>query len=239
LNPRKPQIDVDDDEESGATTVASYVQTKNEIVDTDIVVPSVSEVGLEEVLEKVGEVMNVVGNVVIVKGLPADSFRAVSEKALDVETLLVFDDRKVLGHVRILYFQDTSSDSIQVYETFGPTSQPLYQIKFNQSYPLDTEKIRIAREVYHIPQRSNFVFMEYLKKLRGSDASNIHDEEPGEDEMEFSDDEQEAAFKQARKKKYVHPSKIILIFIHSRQTWHVCVILSTDNTCAVAISLQR
>ncbi|KAG2044398.1 Gar1/Naf1 RNA binding region-domain-containing protein [Suillus americanus] len=181
LDPRKPQIDVDDDEESGATAVASYVQTKNEIVETDIVVPSVSEVGLEEVLEKVGEVMNIIGHVVIVKGLPA-----ASEKALDVETLLVFDDRQVLGHV---------------YETFGPTSQPLYQIKFNQSYPLDTEKIRVAREVYHIPQRSNFVFMEYLKKLRGSDASNIHDEEPGEDEMEFSDDEQEAAFKQARKKK--------------------------------------
>jgi H/ACA ribonucleoprotein complex non-core subunit NAF1 len=186
LNSRKPQIDVDDDEESGATAVASYVQTKNEIVETDIVVPSVSEIGLEEVLEKVGEVMNIIGNVVIVKGLPADSSRAASEKALDVETLLVFDDRQVLGHV---------------YETFGPTTQPLYQIKFNQSYPLDTEKIRVAREVYHIPQRSNFVFMEYLKKLRGSDASNIHDEEPGEDEMEFSDDEQEAAFKQARKKK--------------------------------------
>ncbi|KAG1845973.1 Gar1/Naf1 RNA binding region-domain-containing protein [Suillus tomentosus] len=186
LNPRKPQIDVDDDEESGATAVASYVQTKNEIVDTDIVVPSISEVGLEEVLEKVGEVMNIIGNVVIVKGLPADSSRTASEKALDVETLLVFDDRQVLGHV---------------YETFGPTSQPLYQIKFNQSYPLDAEKIRVAREVYHIPHRSNFVFMAYLKKLRGSDASNIHDEEPGEDEMEFSDDEQEAAFKQARKKK--------------------------------------
>ncbi|KAG1813348.1 Gar1/Naf1 RNA binding region-domain-containing protein [Suillus subaureus] len=185
-DPRKPQIDVDDDEESGATAVASYVQTKNEIVETDIVVPSVSEVGPEEVLDKVGEVMNIIGNVVIVKGLPADSSRAASEKALDVETLLVFDDRQVLGHV---------------YETFGPTSQPLYQIKFNQSYPLDTEKIRVAREVYHIPQRSNFVFTEYLQKLRGSDASNIHDEEPGEDEMEFSDDEQEAAFKQARKKK--------------------------------------
>ncbi|KAG1754933.1 Gar1/Naf1 RNA binding region-domain-containing protein [Suillus paluster] len=186
LNPRKPQIDVDDDEESGATAATSYVQTKNEVVETDIIVPSISEVGPEEVLEKVGEVMNIVGNVVIVKGLPADSSRAASEKALDTETLLVFDDRKVLGHV---------------YETFGPTSQPLYQIKFNQSYPLDTEKIRVAREVYHIPQQSNFVFMEYLKKLRGSDASNVHDEEPGEDEMEFSDDEQEAAFKQARKKK--------------------------------------
>jgi H/ACA ribonucleoprotein complex non-core subunit NAF1 len=213
---------VDDDEESGATAVASYVQTKNEIVDTDIVVPSVSEVGLEEVLEKVGEVMNIIGNVVIVKGLPADSSRAVSEKALDVETLLVFDDRKVLGHVRILYSQGTSSDPMQVYETFGPTSQPLYQIKFNQSYPLDTEKIRVAREVYHIPQRSNFVFMEYLKKLRGSDASNIHDEEPGEDEMEFSDDEQEAAFKQARKKKYVHGLKMFsFLFIFSRRSMSV------------------
>ncbi|OAX40061.1 NAF1-domain-containing protein [Rhizopogon vinicolor AM-OR11-026] len=186
LSPRKPQIDVDDDEELGATAVTSYVQTKNEILDTDVIVPSVSEVGHEEVLEKVGEVLNIVGNVVIVKGLHADPSRVASEKALDTETLLVFDDRKVLGHI---------------YETFGPTSQPLYQIKFNQSYPLDTEKIRVAREVYHVPQRSNFVFMEYLKKLRGSDASNIHDEEPAEDEMEFSDDEQEAAFKQARKKK--------------------------------------
>jgi H/ACA ribonucleoprotein complex non-core subunit NAF1 len=230
---------VDDDEESGATAVASYVQTKNEIVETDIVVPSVSEIGLEEVLEKVGEVMNIIGNVVIVKGLPADSSRAASEKALDVETLLVFDDRQVLGHVRILYSQDTSSDLIQVYETFGPTTQPLYQIKFNQSYPLDTEKIRVAREVYHIPQRSNFVFMEYLKKLRGSDASNIHDEEPGEDEMEFSDDEQEAAFKQARKKKYVYALKNIIMLIHSRQTWHVCVIISAYNTCAVTVPLQR
>ena len=96
----------------------------------------------------------------------------------------------------------------QIYETFGPTSQPLYQIKFNQNYPLNTEKIRVAREVYHVPQRSNFVFIDYLKKLRGSDASNIHDEEPAEDEIEFSDDEQEAAFKQARKKRYVPLVKI-------------------------------
>lgn len=107
LNSRKPQIDVDDDEEAGATAVSSYVQTKNEIVETDMIVPSVSEVGSEEVLEKVGEVLNIVGNVVIVKGLPAGPSRAASEKALDTETLLVFDDRKVLGHVRIGRFQDT------------------------------------------------------------------------------------------------------------------------------------
>lgn len=108
LGPRKPQIDVDDDEESGATAVTSYVQTKNEIVDTDVIVPAVSEVEPNEVLEKVGEVLNIVGNVVIVKGLPTDPTRIASEKTLDTETLLVFHDRKVLGHVRIGSFPDTS-----------------------------------------------------------------------------------------------------------------------------------
>jgi H/ACA ribonucleoprotein complex non-core subunit NAF1 len=56
-------------------------------------------VGPDEVLEKVGEVMSVVGNVVIVKGRAATS--GGSERALDSDTLLVFEDRKVLGYVRV------------------------------------------------------------------------------------------------------------------------------------------
>ncbi|KAI5997947.1 Gar1/Naf1 RNA binding region-domain-containing protein [Pisolithus albus] len=169
-------------EDVGTTGDIGYVHTKNEVVDTDIVVPEVSEVSPEDSLEKVGEVMSIVGNVVIVKGLLADNPKTLSERALDAETLLVFDDRKI-------------------YETFGPTSQPLYQIKFNQKYPVDTEKIRISREVFHVPRKSKYVFVEQLKKMRGSDASNIHDEEPAEDELEFSDDEQEAVYKQQRKRK--------------------------------------
>ncbi|KIO08566.1 hypothetical protein M404DRAFT_14570 [Pisolithus tinctorius Marx 270] len=174
-------------EDAGATgDIGHDVHTKNEVVDADIVIPEVSEVSPEDTLEKVGEVMSIVGNVVIVKGLLADNLKTLSERALDAETLLVFDDRKVLGYI---------------YETFGPTSQPLYQIKFNQKYPMDTEKIRISREVFHVPRKSKYVFVEQLKRIRGSDASNIHDEEPAEDELEFSDDEQEAAFKQQRKKR--------------------------------------
>lgn len=34
--------------------------------------------------------------------------------------------------------------------------------------------------------------------MKGSDASNVHDEEVGEDEVEFSDDEAEAAYKRHR-----------------------------------------
>jgi H/ACA ribonucleoprotein complex non-core subunit NAF1 len=40
--------------------------------------------------------MSVVGNVVIVKGLATTG---TSERALDSDTLLVFEDRKVLGYV--------------------------------------------------------------------------------------------------------------------------------------------
>lgn len=39
--------------------------------------------------------------------------------------------------------------------------------------------------------------------MKGSDASNVHDEEPADHELEFSDDEAEAAFKARTKKRYV------------------------------------
>jgi H/ACA ribonucleoprotein complex non-core subunit NAF1 len=38
-----------------------------------------------------------------------------------------------------------------------------------------------------------------LQQQKGSDASNAHDEEAGEDEVEFSDDDQEAAYKRAKR----------------------------------------
>jgi len=58
------------------------------------------------------------------------------------------------------------------------------------------------RPIFHVPGRSNFVFVDKLKLARGSDASNAHDEEPGEDEVEFSDDEREAAYKRMLKERF-------------------------------------
>lgn len=53
----------------------------------------------------------------------------------------------------------------------------------------------MSRPVFHVPARSTYVFVTELSRLRGSDASNVHDEEPAEYEVEFSDDEAEAAHK--------------------------------------------
>ncbi|KAJ7269410.1 Gar1/Naf1 RNA binding region-domain-containing protein [Mycena haematopus] len=180
-------LDAEEDDESGVVApTTTYFQTKNEVAELNIVVPDIEEVGVDEVLERVGEIMSIMGETVIVKGAPADILGRASDQALDCDTLLAFEDRKVLGYI---------------YETFGPTSQPLYQVKFGASYPLDSDKVQLSRPVFHVPQRSRFVFVNQIKRFKGSDASNMHDEEPADDEVEFSDDEAEAAYKRELKRK--------------------------------------
>ncbi|KAF8167380.1 Gar1/Naf1 RNA binding region-domain-containing protein [Crassisporium funariophilum] len=195
-NPRKPRdrdllLDPEDDEDPlpPGTSSTTYFQTKHELTEdaAPVPIPPVFEVGADELLEKVGEVMCVVSErVVIVKGLPSEDVNRGSDRALDSDTLLVFGDRKVMGYV---------------YETFGPTTQPLYQVKFSAAYPLDPEAVTVGREVFHVPVRSRFVFLREIKAFRGSDASNVHDEEPGDEELEFSDDEKEAEWRSRLKRK--------------------------------------
>ena len=90
----------EEDEEEGIALTATSFRTKNELPepDTDIMIPSIVQVGPDEQLERVGEIMNIVNNVVIVKGGGSGSHRAL-ERALDSETLLVYEDRRVLGYV--------------------------------------------------------------------------------------------------------------------------------------------
>ncbi|KAK0465542.1 Gar1/Naf1 RNA binding region-domain-containing protein [Desarmillaria tabescens] len=169
--------EIDDDEgESGLPTESqSYFASQHEVLDSNISVPEIAEVDPEEPIEMLGEIVNIMDQAVIIRGLPSSHINHV----LDSETLLVFDDRKVLGYI---------------YETFGPTAQPLYQVKFDSTFPLDTDKIRLARQVFHVPGRSRFVAVDSIR-IKGSDASNIYDEEPAAYELEFSDDEAEAAHK--------------------------------------------
>ncbi|KAJ7103223.1 NAF1-domain-containing protein [Mycena belliarum] len=180
---RVKALDAEDDDELGVVApTATYFQTKNELVEADIVVPDIEEVGADETLERVGEIMSIVDKTVIIKGAPTD----IASPTLDCDTLLVFEDRKVLGYI---------------YETFGPTTQPLYQVKFSAIYPLDQDRVQLSRPIFHVPRRSKFVSLNQLKKYRGSDASNMHDEEPADDELEFSDDEAEAAHRRNSKRK--------------------------------------
>ena len=101
-------VDADDeDEEDGgpSTGTGPHLHTKHEIVEADIAVPDIDKVGPDEQLEKVGDIMSIISQVVIVKGLQSNNMARGSQKALDSETLLVFDDRTVMGYVRSLFFE--------------------------------------------------------------------------------------------------------------------------------------
>lgn len=93
--------DFDEDEVAGPSNATTLPQTKNEVVDSIITTPELEEVGSDEELEKVGDIMSLVGNVAIVRGSPSEYVNRGSDKALDSDTLLVFEDRKVMGYVRI------------------------------------------------------------------------------------------------------------------------------------------
>jgi len=95
---------LDDDEHSDedpgvAPPKETYFQTKNELLENEIVVPDIQHVEPDEHLEKVGEIMSVVGNLAIVKGGLSDVPNRGAERALDSNTLLVFEDRSVMGYV--------------------------------------------------------------------------------------------------------------------------------------------
>ena len=201
-------IDDEDDEGGGS---GGRLTTAHEAPDEDVMIPDIVEVDPKETLERVGEILSVLqGKIVIVKGLASQIGGNAAHRALDTETLLVFEDRKVLGYVSlpsysfltIAFLTSNALATLKIHDTFGPTYQPLYQVRFNDNFPLDKERAQISRPIFHVPGRSNFVFVDKLKLAKGSDGSNAHDEEPGEDEVEFSDDEQEAAYKRMLKERF-------------------------------------
>ena len=199
----------DEDDEGGGP--GGRLATVHEVVNEDVVIPEITEVDPKEALERVGEILSILQDrIVIVKGIASQVAGHAPDRVLDTETLLVFEDRKVLGYVgsschSLTVHPFLVSDTfrmLQIHETFGPTHQPLYQVQFNNKFPLDKERAQVSRPIFHVPGRSNFVFVDRLKLAKGSDASNAHDEEPGEDEVEFSDDEREAAYKRMLKERF-------------------------------------
>lgn len=96
---------MEDDDEAAAVVSPDQMRTKNEVADVPVVIPDVEQVGEHETLEKVGQVLSIVDKVVIVEGLPPQKQGGMSaDRALDSDTLLVFEDRKVLGYVSIVFF---------------------------------------------------------------------------------------------------------------------------------------
>lgn len=112
------------------------------------------------------------------------------QAALDLDSVLFLKDGSPLG---------------LIFEVFGPVKEPRYLIRFNSREEIEERGLKVDLPVYCAPilgaPITSYVFTTDLMKMKGSDASWKHNNEPPEELREFSDDEQEKIFKLKSKSK--------------------------------------
>jgi len=171
-----------DDEGGGKGTKGSggQLRTKNEVPEEVIPKPDVT-ITLEMRIEELGEVEAIVENILLIKAKTSGEYRV-----LESGSVLCLADRTVIGVVS---------------ETLGRVQQPLYSVRFTNADEIAKSGLAPKTKVFYSEQHSTYVFTQALKAYKGSDASNLHDEEVGDEEIEFSDDEAEAEHKRRIKQK--------------------------------------
>lgn len=170
------QMEEDDD------TKDEILKTANEITDFVVEKPVFNLTQQTEVVYA-GKVLQIVDNVIVIESRPGSEY-----SALDAGSLLVYENREILG---------------EVFETFGPIIRPYYTVRFNDASEINSELTSVETPVYYVPtyHKTQIIQTERLKKIKYTDASNFFDEEVGEDEVEFSDDEKELAYRQEKNRE--------------------------------------
>ncbi|GAA5976584.1 hypothetical protein JCM10908_005555 [Rhodotorula pacifica] len=169
----------DDDDEMGIASSKTAPKTEHEIAEPEIAPPSVQKLDEAVELAKFGKVESVIENVVVIRADTSGDWRV-----LDEGTVVCWEDRTVIGNI---------------FETFGSVQQPFYSIRFPANAPPDPSVFNLGRPAFYAPNLASFVFTRDLRAMKGSDASNIWDEEVAAHEMEFSDDEEEAEYRRRLK----------------------------------------
>ncbi|PBP27169.1 snoRNP assembly factor Naf1 [Diplocarpon rosae] len=170
-----------DDEGGGkAKAAATQLRTKNEVTEVVVPKPDVT-ITLAMPIVEVGNVEHIVESTLVIRAKTSGEFRC-----LESGSVLCLEDRSVIGAVS---------------EILGPVQKPLYSVMFTNAEDIAAAGLSLGTKIFYSEQHSTFVFTQALKAFKGSDASNLHDEEVGEEEIEFSDDEAEAEHKRRVKQK--------------------------------------
>lgn len=164
--------DIDDDDD----VTVGPIKSKNELV----VLPPVPPVNVTlepcHQVSPVGVVLSVLGSQVIIEG--SEKHNPLSEGSI----LWITEKRSPLGLVD---------------EIFGPVKTPYYIVRYNSESEVPSG-IQTGTPVGFVPQFVDHVLNDKSLYKKGYDASGENDEELS-DEMEFSDDEQEAEYKRMMK----------------------------------------
>ena len=154
------------------------LRTLNEKPDEIVPKPNI-HITSEMKIQELGDVENLVENSVLIKAKTSGEYQV-----LESGSVLCLSDRSVIGVVA---------------ETLGRVQQPYYSVRFTNAAGIAEAGISKGTPVFYSEQHSTTVFTQPLKAFKGSDASNLHDEEVADDEIEFSDDEAEAEYKRQQK----------------------------------------
>lgn len=184
---RKGAYDIDDEDDEG-DAISGPIISKNETLNEKApTLPEDYKIDENTPIELVGEIIGLVDNNVIIKANLSGEFRVLKENSV-----FCFKDRSVIG---------------PLFETFGRVQQPVYSVKFNSSEEFEKFKDKKGEQVYYVVLDSQFLYTDAIKHIKGTDASNCHDEELPEEEQEYSDDEKESAAKSGKKKKNKNKNK--------------------------------
>ncbi|KAH8804693.1 Gar1/Naf1 RNA binding region-domain-containing protein [Xylogone sp. PMI_703] len=164
----------------GPKGAGAQLRTKNELPEEVIPKPDVT-ITPEMPIVELGNVAAVVEGTVLVKAKISGEYRV-----LESGSVLCLADRTVIGAVS---------------ETLGRVEQPLYCVRFASEAEIDETGLFVGTTIFYSERHSTYVFTQALKAFKGSDASNLHDEEVGDEEIEFSDDEAEMEHKRRLKQK--------------------------------------
>jgi len=121
------------------------------------------------VIERLGTTEKMMGTVAIVKAHTGGEYRVLDEGAV-----VVTETRNVVGVVHLL--PPFLFLLWQISETFGPVKQPHYVVRLAENQ-VKNEANLVNKPLFYIPDRASFVFTRSLHGTKGSDASNIYDEE--------------------------------------------------------------
>lgn len=176
-------MEVDSDEERdgpGKNGGGIQPRTKHEIVEEVIPKPDVI-ITSDMKIEVLGAVQSIVESMVVVSGKASGE-----HKVLETGSVVCLEDRSVIGVIS---------------ETLGRVQQPFYCIRFTNDEEIKRAGVSVNTKIFYAEQHATYVFTHAIKGIKGSDASNLFDEEVAGEDIEFSDDEAEAEHKRKLKRQ--------------------------------------
>ncbi|KAJ4289430.1 hypothetical protein N0V88_006910 [Collariella sp. IMI 366227] len=163
-----------------AKGAGTALRTKNEKPEEVIPKPDIT-ITPEMNIERLGNIEFIVENTIVIKShVPGEV------QVLDSGSVLCKEDRTVIGALA---------------DILGNVRNPVYTVGFSSEDEIKDYGLETKMPIYYSVDHANYVFTQPLREVKGTDASNLHDEEVPAEEMEFSDDEKEAEYKRAQKMK--------------------------------------